>query len=289
VSTDIQLARETLGARLRALRRSTGLSGKDFAAGLRWPQSKVSKLETGRQTPSQADIAAWTQAAGQAHVGAELTAQLAELELFYSEYRKRLRAGMRHRQVEALTAETKMKFLRTFGTGRIPAFFQTPEYARCILSLGARLYGAPDDIAEAVAVRMRRQEVLYRPGKRFHIVITEGVLRSCAVAPAKVMVPQLDRLVAATTLEPTVKFGVIPFGANWPVALDHGFWLYDDNCVIVETLSAELRLTRADEIQLYGRAFDQLAAIACYGQAARAIITRVLTELSAHVNENNSI
>jgi hypothetical protein len=95
-----------------------------------------------------------------------------------------------------------------------------------------------------------------------------------------VMAVQLDRLVAATALGQNVKFGVLGFDAEWPVFLDHGFWIIDDDLVIVETLAAELRLTRPDEIQTYARVFSQLAAIASYGAEARKLITNVLVDRS---------
>ena len=42
-----------------------GLNGKEFAARLGWSTSKLSGVETGKQTPTGVDIAAWTSAAGQ--------------------------------------------------------------------------------------------------------------------------------------------------------------------------------------------------------------------------------
>jgi hypothetical protein len=135
-------------------------------------------------------------------------------------------------------------------------------------------------VDEAVAVRVRRQDLLYRPGKTFHIVMSEAALRSGAAGPPEVMTAQLDRLVAATALGGSVRLGILPFGVEWPVFLDHGFWLLDSELVIVETIAAELRLTRPDEIQTYTKIFDFLAGIASYGAAARAIITRALIDQS---------
>ena len=43
---------------LRELRREARLTGSDLAASLSWPASKVSKLENGRQTPTDDDIRA---------------------------------------------------------------------------------------------------------------------------------------------------------------------------------------------------------------------------------------
>jgi transcriptional regulator with XRE-family HTH domain len=288
VQSNVQQAREALGAHLRALRRDAGLNGKEFAARLAWMPSKVSKLELGQQTPTPADLSAWADAAGKPEAAQALAGELAALESFYREYRLRLRSGMRARQQEALDNETKARTFRVFNTHYVPAVFQTPEYARHMLAKGARLHGAPDDVDEAVAIRMRRQELLYRPGKTFRLVVSEAVLHSGAAAPPEVMMAQLDRLVAATALGPSVRLGVIPFEEQWPVFLDHGFWIFDDDFVLVETLAAELRLTRPDEIQTYARVFDQLAAIAAYGAAARAIITRVLIDRTEEFREDQT-
>jgi transcriptional regulator with XRE-family HTH domain len=285
VQSNVQQAREALGAHLRALRRDAGLNGKEFAAKLAWRPSKVSKLELGQQTPTPADLTAWAEAVGKPDAAQALAGELAALESFYREYRQRLRSGMRARQQEALDAETKARTFRVFNTHYVPGVFQTPEYARHMLAKGARLHGAPDDVDEAVAVRMRRQELLYRPGKTFHLVVSEAVLRSGAAAPLEVMTAQLDRLVAATALGPSVRFGVIPFEVQWPVFLDHGFWIFDDEFVLVETLAAELRLTRPDEVGTYAKVFDQLAAIAAYGAAARAVIMRVLIDRANELRE----
>jgi transcriptional regulator with XRE-family HTH domain len=278
---NIQQAREALGAHLRELRRGTGLNGKAFAETLGWMPSKVSKLELGQQTPTLDDLRAWVAAAGRPEAAETLAAELSALESFYQEYRRRLRSGMRSRQQEALDMEEKARTVRVFETHYVPGVLQTPGYARHLLAKGARLHGAPDDVEDAVAVRMRRQELLYRPGKQYRLLSAEAVLWSAAAAPRAIMAGQLDRLVAVTALGPDVTFGVIPFSAQWPVFVNHGFWIIGDDCVIVETLTAELRLTRPDEVQAYARVFEKLTAIAAYGAAARSLITRALLELDS--------
>jgi transcriptional regulator with XRE-family HTH domain len=287
VST-VQQAREALGSHLRQLRRSAGLSGKELAGQLGWTASKVSKLELGQQTPTSTDLERWVAAVGRPEAAGALSEELATLETFYQEYRRRLRSGMRSRQQEAFDMEAKARLIRVFDMHYVTAFFQTADYARQMLAKGARLHGAPNDVDEAVAVRLRRQELLYRPGKHFHIVISEAALRSGAAGPPEVMTAQLDRLVAATALGANVRLGILPFGVEWPVFLDHGFWLLDKDLVIVETIAAELRLTRADEIETYVKIFDHLAGIASYGAAARAVITRALIDQSDQSRERTS-
>lgn len=143
----------------------------------------------------------------------------------------------------------------------------------------------PDDIDVAVQRRMQRQEVLYHPDKRFHFVLTEAALRFRLCEPA-VMMGQLDRLVSLTSL-PNVKLGVIAFGARYTAPPQHAFWIYDDEKVRVETYSAELDLQQPQEIELYATVFENLAAVASYGRAARAIITQAIDDLAPDVPEDS--
>jgi hypothetical protein len=56
---------------------------------------------------------------------------------------------------------------------------------------------------------------------------------------------------------------------------------------MVETYSAALTLTQPQEIELYERVFDELAAVASYGRAARTIINRVGDDLAAEVPDDD--
>ena len=102
------------------------------------------------------------------------------------------------------------------------------------------------------------------------------------LCPPEVLAGQLDRLVSLSTLT-TIRFGVIPFEAQLPVAPVHGFYVYDERMVQVEHLTAELKLTQPSEIATYIRFFGQLAETARYGTGARAIITRALADLMASI------
>jgi transcriptional regulator with XRE-family HTH domain len=48
-----------LASRLQELRKDAGLTGVSMARDLRWPRSKISKIENGKQIPSAEDITAW--------------------------------------------------------------------------------------------------------------------------------------------------------------------------------------------------------------------------------------
>lgn len=274
----VQDARAALGERLRELRRNAGLTGRQLAEALSWPASKVSKLENGRQQPTDVDIRGWTDATGRADATESLLTALQTLEEQHAEWQRPLRRGMRAHQDTVIARDARTRMFRAFEPTVVPGLLQTPDYARARFEQGIAEFGA-HDVDEAVAARMRRQEMLYRADKRFHLVLTEATLRY-SLCPAEVMLGQLDRLIALAAL-PTVQLGVLGFGTSCSVAPLHGFWLYDDDRVVVETYSAELTLAQPQEIELYTRTFDAFAADASYGREARAIITAVIDHLAA--------
>jgi transcriptional regulator with XRE-family HTH domain len=276
--TSVQQARQALGLRLRELRRHSGLTGRELAGQLGWPASKISKLENGHQTPTDGDLRAWANATGAERVVAELVASLHTLESQHAEWRRQLRGGLRSHQVELARLDEKTKLLRALESTFIPGLLQTAEYARARFAQSIRVLKVPNDVDEAVRVRLQRQEILYQSDKRFHFLLTEAVLRY-RLCPVEVMLAQLDRLVALSAMR-NVRLGIIPFETPYSVAPAHGFWLLDEDLVIVETFSAELHLAQPPEIALYSAIFDRLAAIASYGRDARAVITRVIEDLS---------
>ena len=89
MSTDFQQARKALGRQLRELRGQR--TQRNLAGLLDWPQAKVSKLETGRQTATMNDVTAWAEAVGAPETATELTARLQGLDHTRS-WRRQLRA-----------------------------------------------------------------------------------------------------------------------------------------------------------------------------------------------------
>jgi transcriptional regulator with XRE-family HTH domain len=283
--SNVHEVRIALGHRLRELRTAANLSGRQLAELLSWPASKISKLENGRQTPSDDDIRAWTEATGSNAETEALLASLHTLEVQHAEWRRILHAGIRPRQNELADLDQQTSLFRVFESTVIPGLLQTAEYARVRFAEGIRVFNLTNDINEAVQGRIQRQEILYRPDKRFHFVLTEASLRM-RLCPPEVMLGQLDRLVSLSAL-PNVKLGIIGFRTQYATSPWHGFWMYDSDRVLVETYSAALTLAQPPEIELYGRVFDELAAVASYGRAARAVINGVIEDLAAALPDDN--
>ena len=192
-TSSVDEARNALGKRLRELRQQAGLSGKELAESLSWVGSKISKIENGKQTPTDDDIRAWAGATNAENLIESLLAALHTLELQHAEWQRLLKAGMKSHQGTLAQQDEKTKFYRGFDNTIIPGLIQTPEYARARFAQVAMVHKVPNDINEAVRARMQRQEMLYRSDKRFHFVLTEAALRYRLVSP-DIMLGQLDRL-----------------------------------------------------------------------------------------------
>ncbi|MFI1382103.1 helix-turn-helix domain-containing protein [Embleya sp. NPDC020886] len=264
MTSDFQQARVSLGARLRELRTEADPTGREIARRLGWPPSKVSKLETGRQTPTGADLDAWAQVVGRPHVATELKARLSGFETTYRTWKRQLAAEHRLRQEAGIVEMRRTRALRGFEAGVIPGIFQTADYAR-----HAELRRTPRDIEAAVGARMRRQDFLYEPGRQIHALVWEAALR-VRVCPHDVLVGQLDRLGGVLGLN-SVSLGIVPFNADLSVAPGDGFWIYDDRLVITETWTAEMWLEDADSLALFTTVWDSLNESAAYGRAAQRL------------------
>lgn len=277
MSTDYQQAREALGLRLRELRLTCPegrLTGAQLAErlGPGWTKSKVSKLENGKQTADAKDLRAWTEATGHPEAYDGLLAQLRGFESHIRSWRRQLASG--HRPVQdAITAEhDRTRVLTIWENNLVPGMLQTADYARHVLTRHANLMQSPRDTEDAVRARIRRQEGLYEPGRKYRIMMWEGALYAL-VCPPSVLAAQLDRLISVIGLD-TLELGVIPFSASLKIYPGNGFWVYDDRRVVVEDWHAELWLDDGDSVATYLRVWDTLRESAVYGPDAQNVITR---------------
>ena len=76
-----------------------------------------------------------------------------------------------------------------------------------------------------------------------------------------------------------VSVGIIPASAGLGAHTQTAFWIFDDDLVKVETLTAALDITRHGEIEIYVTVFNQMRQAASYGRSARALILKARDEL----------
>lgn len=274
--------RDRLATRLRELRARTGLSGNRFAVErIHWPQSRVSRLETGTQLPTEDDIRAWVHAAGSDEDAvAELLELLESARVEYATWRETYRraGGPGDKQTSIARLEAQATRLRGYQPAMVIGLLQTPAYAREMLSLsGSPLadIDSPADIDAVVAERMSRQQVLYQTGTQVQLVMGEAALHK-SVGTIGTLIGQLDRLLTITAL-PSVEVGIIPFAV--PTLPVPGFVIYDEDIVTAESLTAEQRLIEPEEVAQYADFFDGLWAAALTDSAAATLIQQVAAEL----------
>lgn len=228
--------------------------------------------------PSEADIRVWTAICGVPDQAADLIATARNIEGMYVEWRRLERAGLKRAQESVRPLFERTRRFRMYQSWVVPGLLQTAAYTRAVLHTIVSLRNTPDDVDEAVAVRMERQNVLHTGDHRFAVLVEEWVLRTVIGTP-DVLLGQLGRLIGIGSL-PSVSLGVIPLGttrgAGWPV---ESFTMYDDAQVNVELVSAHLTITQPAEIAEYGQTFSELASIAVYGAEARSLITQAINAL----------
>ncbi|MFJ8139204.1 helix-turn-helix domain-containing protein [Streptomyces sp. NPDC096013] len=281
MTTDYQQAREALGVRLRELRLSAPdgrLTGSELARRLGWPQPKVSKLENGRQTATPDDLRAWAEGIGQPDAYDELLARLRGFESHIRSWRRQLASGHKPVQDTHLSAHTDASVFRGWESSMVFGILQTPDYARSIFTRYAELQQSPRDTEDAVRSRMKRQEALYDPTKRFHLILWEASLRAL-VCPPSVLAAQLDRLSGAVGLD-TVELGIIPFSSSLKIPPATAFWVYDDSRVIVETWHSELWIEDDASVNTYLRTWNTLRESAVYGSDAHRVIGAARRDLN---------
>ncbi|MGW0180117.1 helix-turn-helix domain-containing protein [Nocardia sp. NPDC003345] len=269
MSDAVHEQRRALGRRLREMRKDAGLTGRRLASMAGWHESKVSKIETGDRSPSEADLRAYCLHADAGDQLPDLVAAVRNVEAAHLEWRRILHAGTGRRQARSVALAEQTKLMRIYEPVVIPGILQTAEYAEAMLRRSIEFYGVPDDVEQGVSKRMERQRFLYRGEHRFHILIAEQSL-STTVGDRSVMAGQFDRLLAVMGL-PRVLLGIVPAESEWRAPAT-SFVMFDERMVLVEAVSAELTITQPREIAIYQRAFGILAGQSVTGEAARSLI-----------------
>ncbi|MBV9143351.1 MAG: helix-turn-helix domain-containing protein [Pseudonocardiales bacterium] len=276
MSSSVVQAREVLGHRLRDLRKDARLTGRGLAALAGWHSSKVSKIEYGKQTPTEDDIRAWCHHCQAPDQVPDLIATVRNIESMYTEWRRVLRVGTKKRQEASISLEAQTELFRWYEPVLVPGILHTAEYATAVMAQVIAFYRVPDDLTDGVAARMQRQHILYKGNHRFHFIIAQQALLT-TVGDTQVMLGQLDRLLTFLSL-PRIRLGIIPVTATYQVPTNQ-FIMFDERLVHVETISAELAITQPREIALYAKTFHQLSKQAVYGQAAKDMINARLATL----------
>ena len=273
-----QEAREAFGNRLREIRLDAGLSGRELATATGFHYTKISRVEHGGQSLSDADIRTWCTACAADAQAADLIAQMRAVDTLFRDYRNAARRGLRQLQEPWVALYERTHHFRVHEHWIVPGLLQTEAYSMAVMAHWRDAMGVREDDTEAAnAIRMTRQRVLRLGKRRFVFLLAEQVLYS-QVPSTPAMLDQLDRLIEIMNL-PRVSLGIIPSTSGLDGHNQTSFWIFDETLVQVETLTTGLDITRPEEIALYAAAFTRMRRTAAFGRKAKAIIDRARTAL----------
>jgi hypothetical protein len=193
------------------------------------------------------------------------------------------RAGSAVAHQQELTALAKScTFLAEFQPALVPGRLQTAAFMREKSLRDPTLVGdgiSPEDLEHVIAARIRRQAILYEPGREFVHIVTEAALRlRIGAMTTATLQGQLTHLAELATL-PGHTFGVLPFTVPCPVEPASGFQLYDRDLVRVETIAGVLQLTDPEAVSRYSRWLDELVDVALTGPDAAAFCRQLAADL----------
>ena len=243
-----------------------------------WHESKVSRIEHGKTSPSVHDVSAWAVACQASDQTSDLLASLESIKGMFVEWRRMERTGLRRAQQSVLPLWERTNWFRTYSSWLIPGAVQTPGYTGAVLRAIAERRELPDDVDDAVRVRAERLRLLREGKRRFAVLVEESVLYN-VIGDPDVMAGQLGHLLTVHDL-PSVSLGIIPMRINrttiWPV---EDFWIFDERQVNVELISGWLTITQPDEIAMYADTFARLTRLASHGATARRLVVNAIDAL----------
>lgn len=275
--------RMVLGGQLRRLREGRNISREEAGEAIRGSESKISRLELGRVSLKERDVADLLLLYGVTDDG--------ERHTFLELVRESNQPGWWHRYHDLLPRwfqdyvglEESASRIQTYEVSFVPGLVQTDQYARAVVRRGLP-DASPDEVERRVSLRMRRQQLLAEPAScRLWAVVDEAVLHH-AVGGTDVLREQLKHLMDVTT-QSNISLQVVPFRYGGSAA-ESSFTLLRfaepelPDIVYLEHLCGALYLDKPDEVEVYSKVAQRLAVEAETPDESRRTIERVLTNLS---------
>jgi hypothetical protein len=257
--------RMLLGGQLRKLREQAGVTPDQAGYEIRASRSKISRLEHGRVSFKERDVADLLSLYGVTEAGQRrhllMLAERANNPGWWARYDDVLPDWFE----TYIGLEQATSLIRTYELQFVPGLFQTEDYARAVTVLGHRAAPA-EEIERRVSLRLKRQEILSRaePVPKVWAVIDESALRR-PLGGREVMRTQLRHLIELTE-SPQVTLQIMPFDRGGHSAAGGSFAIlrFADSdlpdIVYIEQLTGALYLDRPEELDHYREVMNSLSA-----------------------------
>lgn len=275
-----------LGLTIHRAAKAKGLTGSWIAHHLGWPDTKVSRLFTGKREVSPADLAAIMVICG---INQPKRNELLELARragepgWWQDYGDRLPPELRTLSDYEDAAIT----IINFETCTVPGLLQTPNYMRMLSSTSPVIPAT--EVELRINARLNRQVILDRyHAAKFTFYVDEYVL--CRTGPGrKVMSEQVHHLLQLA-VRPHVEIRVIPDAVGFHAGREP-FMIMDftelNPIVFMESQTSALFLERPETITTYRRIVTDLASVALNERRSRDWIAAVAADLGAPWKEHD--
>jgi transcriptional regulator with XRE-family HTH domain len=269
-----------LGTQLRRLRESRGISAQEAARAIRGSESKISRIELGRNAVREVDIADLLNLYGVTDAG--------EREQLLTLAGQANQQGWWHRYQDVLPTwfqsyiglEESAESIRSFDAQFVPGLLQTEDYSAAVIQLGCYPREETDRL---VYLRKERQRRFTSGGLRLWAIIDEVALRRPVGSPA-VRRAQLEYLLDVSD-RPGLTIQVTPFltGASYaaPGSFSILSFATDDlpDVVYVEQLTSAMYLDKRADVEQYVAAMDHISATSTTPEQTTDLIRIMLREL----------
>jgi hypothetical protein len=272
-----------LGAHLRRLRESKGITREDAGWQIRASGSKISRMELGRVSFKERDVADLLTLYGVAdereHADLLALAKQANTPGWWHQFGDILPPWFQ----SYLGLESAASLIRTYEIQFVPGLLQTADYARAVIRLG-HANASNDEIERRIQLRQSRQQVLKKASPpKLWAVIDEAVLRR-PIGGTQVMGTQIEALIEASK-QPNIRLQIIPFDAGGHAAAGGPFAIlrFPDpelpDVVYVEQLTTAQYLDKRDDVDNYAIAMEQVCIEAEPPDRTATILSKVLHEV----------
>jgi transcriptional regulator with XRE-family HTH domain len=250
-----------LGSQLRTLREAAGITPDQAGYEIRGSRSKISRLEHGRVSFKERDVADLLTLYGVRDEGQRsrmlVLAQQANNQGWWARY-----ADVLPDWFETYVGlEQAASLIRSYELQFVPGLFQTEAYARAVTMLSHR--GPAEQVDRRVSLRLRRQQLLAGPEPRLWTVIDESALRR-PLGGRDAMRAQLRHLIDIAQL-PQVTLQVMPFDRGGHSAAGGSFAILRfaepdlPDIVYIEQLTGALYLDERNEVDHYHDVMNRLS------------------------------
>jgi len=251
-----------LGAQLRRLRETKAITREDAGWEIRASGSKISRMELGRVSFKERDVADLLTLYGvndpDEREALLVLARQANNPGWWQQYSDIMPNWFQ----SYLGLETAASLIRTYEIQFVPGLLQTPEYSRAVITLGHAGITA-EQMDRRVELRKQRQQVFDRPdAPQLWAVIDEAVLRR-PIGGVEVMRAQIEALIEAAK-KPNVRLQIIPFNAGGHAAAGGPFAILRfpepelPDVVYVEQLTSAIYLDKREDVDQYAMAMERV-------------------------------